>query len=42
MTVQDLTPDPEGMVDLATGPRNGALRVQPYHNGGFKLVRIAA
>ena len=42
VTVQDLVPDPEGMVDLATGPQNGALRIQPYHQGGFKLIRVAA
>ncbi len=42
VTVQDLAPDPEGMVSLATGPQNDAVKVQPYHSGGFKLVRIAA
>lgn len=42
VTVQDLVPDPNGMVDLATGPQNDVLRVKPYHKGGFKLIRIAA
>ncbi|MEO7261746.1 MAG: hypothetical protein ABI047_10895 [Jatrophihabitantaceae bacterium] len=42
VTVQDLALDPNGLVDLATGPQNGALRIQPYHQGGFKLIRIAA
>ena len=42
VTVQNLVPDPHGMVDLATGPQNGVLKIKPYHAGGFKLVRIAA
>jgi len=42
VTVQDLVPDPDGLVNLATGPRNGTLAVKPYHRAGYKLVRIAA
>ncbi len=41
VTVRDLVPDPQGLVDLANGPQ-GPITVKPYHQGGFKLIRIVA
>lgn len=41
VSVRNLLPDLDDMVDLAPGP-NGPLRIKPYHHGGFKLIRIAA
>lgn len=34
VTVQDVVLDPNGMVDLATGP-SGPRKLKPYHTGGF-------
>ena len=41
VTVQEVARDQQGMVDLAPTP-HGALRVKPYHTGGYRLIRIAA
>ena len=42
VTVQTVVPDLKtGLVNLATGP-GGPLRLKPYHQGGFRLVRIEA
>ena len=42
VTQQTLVPDLDGLVELATGPLNEAITVKPYHQAGFRLIRIAA
>ncbi|MBV9821044.1 MAG: hypothetical protein JO144_02275 [Actinobacteria bacterium] len=42
VTVRTLVPDPKGMLTLGTGLANRPLTLKPYHDGGFRLIRIAA